>query len=134
MGQSPYAVTLAIKAPTNQTQKMPDHPFALHDTTRYKLHFGPYRTPRFRLGALVRCQVRGEVKIVGLSDGRIPWPIGKANGRGNKSLVVYGKLTQAIRNESVQAVAYWWGVTSQTVTKWRRLLGIAGQPLVSTVR
>ncbi len=38
---------------------------------RYKLHFGPYRSPRFRLGAIIKDEIRGEVTIVGLTDGRI---------------------------------------------------------------
>jgi len=29
-----------------------------------KLHFGPYRTPRFRYAAKVLCAARGEVQIV----------------------------------------------------------------------
>ena len=44
-------------------------------STRFKLHFGPYRTPRFRIGAVVEDEVRGEVTIVGLTGARIPWPI-----------------------------------------------------------
>ena len=28
-----------------------------------KLLFGPYRTPRFRYGSVVFCEVRGEVRI-----------------------------------------------------------------------
>ena len=50
----------------------------MNDATRFKLLFGPYCTPRFRVGAVVRCAVRGEVRIVGLSDAPIPWPVCKA--------------------------------------------------------
>ena len=39
---------------------------------RFKLSFGPYRTPRFEYGDIVFCEMRGEVKIVGLTNGRIP--------------------------------------------------------------
>ncbi len=46
--------------------------------TRVKLHFGPYRTQRFKYGGIVQGAARGEVKIVGLTAGRIPWPIGVA--------------------------------------------------------
>jgi hypothetical protein len=43
-------------------------------TDRVKLHFGPYRTPRFKRGTKVDCAVGGEMVIVGLSDGRtMPW-------------------------------------------------------------
>jgi hypothetical protein len=31
---------------------------------RHKLHFGPYRTPRFKYDAKVECEARGEVTIV----------------------------------------------------------------------
>ena len=92
---------------------------------RHQLHFGPYRTPAFRYGKRVQDEVRGEVEFVGTSAGRIPWPVGK-QGR-YRSLVVYKDLAKAIRREAVLAVAYWWGVTPQTVTKWRRRLGITGQ-------
>ena len=46
---------------------------------RYKLHFGAYRTPRYTLGAKVECQARGDVTIVGTTDARIPWPVGKTS-------------------------------------------------------
>ena len=92
---------------------------------RYQLHFGPYRTPAFRYGKRAQDEVRGEIEFVGTSAGRIPWPIGK-QGR-YRSLVVYKDLAKAIRREAVLAVAYWWGITPQTVTKWRRRLGITNQ-------
>ena len=44
----------------------------MHHGIRFKLHFGPYRTPRFKYGAVVQDALRGEVKIVGLTAGRIP--------------------------------------------------------------
>ena len=96
----------------------------MHPTVRYKLHFGPYRTPRFRYGAAVFCEVRGEVQIVGLSKGRIPWPLGRRRGHSSRGLVVYGALARAVRLESNQAVAHWWGVTGQTVTVWRKALEV----------
>jgi hypothetical protein len=59
------------------------------------LLFGPYRTPRFRYGQAVFCEARGEVSICGLTDARIPWPIGK-RGQG-RSLVVVLDLAKAVR-------------------------------------
>jgi hypothetical protein len=92
------------------------------DADRYRLLFGPYRTPRFRYGKAVFCDVRGEVVICGLSDAPMPWPVGK---RGSaRSLVVYGQLARAVRRESAQAVAHWWVVTPQTVWVWRKALGV----------
>jgi len=89
---------------------------------RHRLHFGPYATPRFRIGQHVEDLRRGTVRIVGLSDGRIAWPI--AAGPGGLSLLLYRGLARAVRSEANAAVAYWFGVTGQTVTKWRRALGV----------
>ncbi len=83
---------------------------------------GTYRTPRFEYASVVIDAIRGEVQIVGISDAHIPWPIGK-RGRA-KSLVIYGGLVQAIHSESNQAICHWWGVTAQTVSKWRKVLGV----------
>ena len=44
-------------------------------SARLKLRYGPYRTPRFRYGSVVECAMQGDVRIVGLSNGRIPWPL-----------------------------------------------------------
>jgi hypothetical protein len=45
----------------------------MHEADRYKL-LGTYKTPRFRYGTVVTCEIRGEVKIAGLTNARIPWP------------------------------------------------------------
>jgi hypothetical protein len=95
----------------------------MDDANRFRLRFGRYCTPRFRYGAKVEDARRGRVKIVGVSDAPIPWPIG-AGKRGAKSLVLFGALVLAVRRESNQAVARAWGVTGQTVTAWRRALGV----------
>jgi hypothetical protein len=95
----------------------------MDDAERFRLRFGPYRTPRFKYGAQVKDARRGTVKIVGLSDAPIPWPIGAGN-RGAKSLVLFGALARAVRRESNQAVARAWGVSGQTVTAWRKALGV----------
>ncbi len=89
---------------------------------RFKLHFGPYRTPRFKIGAVVTDELRGEVKIIGLSDAPIPWPL-SFHWRA-RSVVVYGALVRAIRSESAQAVAHWWGISVGTVRLIRRALGV----------
>lgn len=88
---------------------------------RFKLH-GSYRTPKFKYGAVVQDLARGEVRIVGLTDARIPWPIGQ-KGRG-KSLVLFKGLAKAVRKESHQAVRHWWGVGADRVWKWRKALGV----------
>jgi hypothetical protein len=72
--------------------------------------------------------VRGEVEIVDISAAPIGWPVGRKqpNGRA-RGLVIYEGLAEAIRRETNEAVARWWGVTPQTVTAWRKALGIVGQ-------
>ncbi len=101
------------------------------DDDRFRLHFGPYATPPFRYGEIVHCEVRGDVQIVRLSDGKIPWPIGK-RGRAS-TYVVYADLARAVQCESNQAVCHWWGITGQTVTKWRKAFDIHRNTAGSTI-
>jgi hypothetical protein len=91
---------------------------------RFRLFFGPYAAPRFRYGPVVSCAVRGEVVVVGLSAGRIPWPIGRRRGTSARGPIVYAGLAKAVQRESEIAVCHWWGVTPQTVTKWRKALDV----------
>jgi hypothetical protein len=94
----------------------------MEDAERYRL-LGKYSTPRFCVGQRVRCQVRGEMVITGMTDAPIPWPVGK-HGAGRHTLIVYKGLAKAIRREANQAVAHWWGIEPQTVTKWRKALSV----------
>ena len=66
----------------------------MKDSDRFKLYFGPYKTPRFKYGKKVWCEYRGWVKIVGLSDGKIQWPIGRpmTPNPGRDSLIIYQGL------------------------------------------
>ena len=93
----------------------------MDDAERFRL-LGKYRTPRFRYGRKVLCEVRGEVTIVGMTVAPIPWPSGK-RGRG-RSPVVFKDLAKALRRELNKAICRWWGLTPQTVSKWRKALGI----------
>ena len=87
-----------------------------------ELLFGPYRAPRFGYGDAVHCEARGDAVICATTDAPIPWPVGR---RGRfRAIVVYGQLVDAVRRESAQAVAWWWGVSSQTVSAWRKALGV----------
>ena len=36
----------------------------MNDADRFRLCFGPYRTPRFQYGKIVWCEVRGEVRLL----------------------------------------------------------------------
>jgi hypothetical protein len=92
------------------------------DAERFKL-LGTYKTPRVRIGTRLTCEAC-DVIVVGYSDGRIPWPIGRGPRQASKALIVYGGLADAIRRESNQAVCYWFGVSAQTVGKWRKTLGV----------
>jgi hypothetical protein len=94
----------------------------MRDSERFRLRFGPYRTPRFRYGAAVDDLRFGRVRIAGISEARIAWPYRKKGMP--KTLILYGDLAKAVRRESNQAVAFWWGVTPQTVTAWRKALGV----------
>ena len=84
----------------------------MHAAGRFRL-LGAYKTPRFRYGRVVRCAVRGEVEVVGLHEAPVPWPVGK-RGRA-RSLVVYKSLANAVRRESIQAVAHQWGAHRERV-------------------
>ncbi len=86
----------------------------------FKLRYGLYVTPRFRYGQTVRCLIRGRVKITGLTDAQIPWPT--CQPRSTQAIILFGALARAVRRESNQAVARAWGVSGQTVTKWRKAL------------
>jgi hypothetical protein len=73
---------------------------------RHRLHFGPYRTPRFRIGQRVEDERRGLVRIVGMSDGPNQWPIGQT--KRAKSLVLFRGLARAVRREAAAAGMHWW--------------------------
>jgi hypothetical protein len=93
------------------------------DDDRIILLYGPYAAPPVKHGDVVFCEARGEVVVVSLTEAPIPWPVGK-KGRA-KAPILFGDLAGAVRRESNQAVAFWWGVTPQTVTKWRKALEVS---------
>ncbi|HEX3979852.1 MAG TPA: hypothetical protein VHW93_01435 [Acidimicrobiales bacterium] len=82
-------------------------------------------TPPFQMGDRVTCEIGGTATIRGSHDGLIPWPVGRPDERGQRRAIsVYGGLAEAIRVESEQAVAHWFGVGLFTVWKWRQALGV----------
>jgi hypothetical protein len=97
----------------------------MRDADRFKM-LGTYRTPRVRIGRVLSCEARDfDVIVSGHTDARIPWPLGYSRERGGSSaLIVYGDLARAVRTESNQAVCFWFGITPQTVSKWRKALGV----------
>jgi len=42
------------------------------DADRFKLLFGPYRTPHFDYGDTLRCELRGELFVTDLTDSPVP--------------------------------------------------------------
>ncbi len=78
-------------------------------------------------------ELRGEVRITGMTDAKITWPIGRRVGtKLRPGAVLYGDILTAVRRESRQAVAHWFGVSPWQVSQWRYLLGIAGQQTEGT--
>jgi hypothetical protein len=82
-----------------------------------QLRFGPYVTPVCVVGAILECEVRGLVTIVGLSGGTIRWPLGERDGL--EEPVVFKGLARALRQESPAAVAAAWGVSVETAARWQ---------------
>ena len=90
-----------------------------------RLYFGPYSTPRYRIGQTVHCERFGVVVIVGTSNGRIAWPLGRRRAsRGRASLVLYGDLAKAIQGETRVAVCYWWGCSGAAANAMRKALEV----------
>jgi hypothetical protein len=87
-----------------------------------RLLHGPYHAPTFGLGKLLRCRIRGRVMVKRINAGPIPWPqtiVGCV-----RAFIQCGDLVRAVCRESEVAVAYWWGVTPQTVWVCRNALGV----------
>jgi hypothetical protein len=84
---------------------------------------GPYPPPRLRPGDRAICLKRGQVVVAGITDAAIQWPYSEGVG-GKRMPVLCGSLVDAVRTESVEAVAHHWGVSRWTVTRWRRLLNV----------
>ncbi len=54
---------------------------------------GTYKTPRLHIGAVVSCARRGDVRVVGLSDAPISWPVGQTLPKGRaRALVLFVAL------------------------------------------
>ena len=87
---------------------------------------GSYRTPRVKIGQTVECEVRGPVVVTSISDSLIQWPWAKS-GRGRTSPVIYKDLAKALRVETGADICRAWGITGQTVTKWRKRLGLSSR-------
>jgi len=97
------------------------------DTERNRLLFGPYQAPPLKRGDREFCLVRdAPVYVIGISKGRIPWPVclPVEQPRRGRGLLIDDELARAVRHESALAVAYWWGVHRTAVRRWRRALEV----------
>jgi hypothetical protein len=60
--------------------------FRMLEQERVKLLFGPYRTPKCKVGRRLRCVMRGKVTVAGLSDAPTQWRMGSLRkGDGDPS-------------------------------------------------
>lgn len=85
-----------------------------------RLLFGPYKSPNPPRGGYLTCKIRGKVKVGSWSQGPISWPKYHKGG----GYIIGGDLYRALQVESVWAISKHWGVRRETVSKWRRALGI----------
>jgi hypothetical protein len=98
----------------------------LEDDERCLLLYGPYEPPLVKRGFLVDA-VRGKVKFSYFTNAPIPWPKFKRQTKGGSGgFVLCGDLVRALTDEAASAIAYYWGVSHDTVTKWRRALELRG--------
>lgn len=89
-----------------------------------KLIGGPYKRPAdVRPQQRVKDEQSGEFLVCqGFSRAPIEWPIG---GTGSKMRpILCGDLVKAVRTEAAEAIVYHWGVSRDTVKRWRRALGV----------
>ena len=84
----------------------------------------PYFPPHVKKGDLIECARLGEVRVIGWSDGPLPWPKGARGRGGPPSLILFADLEKAVRVESQVAVALAWGVSRITVHHWRAALEV----------
>jgi hypothetical protein len=96
------------------------------DADTVRLLHGPYLAPRLSKGDRAHCHLRdATVVVTSISNARVPWPRCRdPQCRGGSGLLVDDELLRALRTEAAVAVAYWWGVPSTRVSKWRRALGV----------
>lgn len=69
----------------------------MNDAERFRLVHGPYAAPACEIGDQLFCEIRGWVKVRGMSDGLIPWPMTPV--RGNRAFILCSDLAQAVQQE-----------------------------------
>lgn len=107
-----------------------DAAFAAFESTRDKVvalplvrfEAGPYHPPAVQVGDEVECAYYGAVRIVGWSQGALPWP--QCHISGPRSMILFEDLACAVVRESVLAISLAWRVSPDRVTKWRHCLDV----------
>jgi len=94
----------------------------LRNITGRRLLYGPYVAPEVRIGDELFCGVHGLQVVMGWY-GPKQWPKAKAKG-GRPRLIVCGDLRRALELETRETISLHWGVSSSTVAKWRKKLGL----------
>lgn len=69
-------------------------------------------------------ELYGLVQVNGFTSARLSWPTRKRPTGGCRTLALTEDLVRAIRQESALAVAYWWGISTKTVSVFRRALDV----------
>lgn len=87
---------------------------------------GPYRPPVVNVGGMLRDEMRGDIKVEGVTNAPVPWPAADyKKGRGlERGLlpILCGDLVRAVCEEDELAVAHYWGVTRYMVEQWKQAI------------
>lgn len=88
-----------------------------------QLLYRPYRAPKVSAGEMIYCEHHDhDVEVAGFTTAPLAWPAYRGL-TGRLTPVLSGDLCRAVHRESAVAVAYWWGVSRETVSRWRKKLG-----------
>lgn len=83
-----------------------------------------YRAPSCRIGSVLTCERWGEVEVVAMGGGAVPWPMCRPRRLGKLSPVLCGDLVTAVREESVEELVRLFGFRFSTATRLRQAMGI----------
>lgn len=85
---------------------------------------GPYKRPEHaKLGERVRDTRLGFVQVHSFSQAPIPWPM-QCKGGGTPCPILIGDLIEAVKTESAAAICHHFGVSRDTVKRWRKELNV----------